>query len=96
LRHVLREIKYDCHVAALAGEGGASATTEHGHAPFPASGEGGDYVVIAAGENDPDGDLAVVGSVGGVQGAAAGIEADLSRYLGAKGEFQSGNINVLR
>ena len=47
-------------------------------AEFAAEGDGGEDVVGVAGKNDADRDLAVVGAVGGVEGAAAVVEANVS------------------
>ena len=69
LRHVLGEVENDGDVAALAGERGAAAAAEQRRAEFAADGDGGEDVVGIVGKNDADGNLAVVGAVGGVEGA---------------------------
>jgi hypothetical protein len=53
-------------------------------------GDGGDDVGFVARDDEADGDVAVVGGVGGVEGARAGVEADfaaetfgLGAYLGS-------------
>jgi hypothetical protein len=77
-RHVSRKIQHDGDVAALAGERGAAAAAEDGGSEFPAGGDCGEDVIGIAGENDADGNLTVVGGVGRVEGAAAGVEADVA------------------
>jgi hypothetical protein len=77
VRHVAGEIEDDGDVAALAGERCASSTAEQGRSEFAADGNRGENVIDVAGENDADGDLAVVGAVGCVEGAGAGVEADI-------------------
>src|SRR6266496_352474 len=80
-RHVLREIEYDGDVAALAGEGGASAATKQRGGEFAADGDCGEDVVGVVRENYADGDLTVVGAIGGVKGAGAVVEADFATNL---------------
>jgi len=80
-RHVLREIEYDGDVAALAGEGGASAATKQRGGEFAAEGDCGEDVVGVVRENYADGDLTVVGAIGGVKGAGAVVEADFATNL---------------
>ena len=83
-RHVLREVEDDGDVAALSGERGAAAAGEHGSVEVAAEGECGEDVVVIAGEDDADGNLAVVGAVGGVEGAGAVVEANVSCQSAAK------------
>ena len=45
---------------------------------FAGEGDGGDYVVVVPRKDYADGDLTVVGSVGGVQGASAVVETDFA------------------
>ena len=81
LVHVLGEIEDDGDVAALSGETGSSAAREDGSAVFSAQGDGGDDVCFVAGDDQADGDLAVVRRVGGVHGAASAVEADFAAHL---------------
>ena len=80
-RHVLGEVEDDGDVAALSGEGGAAAAAEHGRIEFAAEGECGEDVVGVVRENYADGDLAVVRTVGRVEGAAAVVEANVSTQM---------------
>ena len=88
LPHVFREIEHHGDVAALPGQRGASAAAEHRRAMLAAKADGGDYIVGVSGEDNSDGDLAVVGSVGGVEGAAAVVETDLAAQMAAQRGFQ--------
>ena len=65
-------------LVALAGEGGAGSAGEDGSVEVAAEGDGGDDVVFVAGNDDADGDVAVVGGVGRVESAGGGIEADFA------------------
>ena len=78
LVHVLGEVEDDGGVAALAGERGSCSAGEDGRVEAAAEGDGGDDVVFVEGDDEADGDVAVVGGVGGVEGAGAGVEADLA------------------
>jgi hypothetical protein len=85
LRHVLGEIEDDGDVAALSGEGRASAAAEQGSVEFAAEGDGGEDVVGIVRENYPDGDLAVIGAIGSVESAGTGVKADFAANLAAQG-----------
>src|SRR4029077_1880651 len=78
LREVLGEIHHHGGVAALAGERRASTAGKNGSTVFAAGGERRDDIVVAARDHDADGDLAIAGAVGGVEGAAAAVEADFA------------------
>ena len=65
------------HVDALAGEAGARAARQNRSAGGAAGCESGFDIGGIAGKDDADGKLAVVGAIGGVEGARAEIEADL-------------------
>jgi hypothetical protein len=83
-RHVLREVEDDGDVAALSGEGSAAASTEHRSVEFAGEGECGEDVVGVVRENYANGDLAVVGSVGRVEGARAVVKSNVSCQSAAK------------
>jgi len=76
--HVLGEVEDYCGVGGLAGEAGASAAREDGGVELAADVDGGDDVGFIAGDDEADGNLPVVGGVGGVEGSGAGVEADFS------------------
>ncbi len=76
---ILREIQHHRHVAALAGEAGAASPRQHGRAVAPADRERLDDVLDGARDHDADRQMPVVRGVGGVEGAAAGVEAHLAR-----------------
>jgi hypothetical protein len=59
---------------------------------FAAEGYGGEDVFFIAREDDADWDLAVVGTVGGVEGTAAGVEADVSAKVAAERGFEGRGI----
>jgi len=50
-----------------------------------AGGDGGDYVIVVAGDDDANRDLAVVGAVAGVERAAAVVETDFTVNTLAQG-----------
>jgi hypothetical protein len=64
-------------VAGLAGQAGPRAPGEHGRPVAPAGLQGGLDVASVPGEHHAGGHLTVVRGVGGVEGPAPGIEADL-------------------
>jgi hypothetical protein len=78
LSHVLGEVEDDRNIAALSGERGSATTAEQRSAELTADRNGGFDVVGIAWENYTDGNLAVVGTVGGVKGAAAVVETDIA------------------
>jgi homoserine dehydrogenase len=53
-----------------------------------AKSNGGKNIFFVAREYDSDGHLAVIGAVGGVERTAAGVEADFSAKVTAKGGFK--------
>ena len=79
--HVAGEIEHQGHVAALSGQRGSAAAAQERSAILARQRDGGDDVIGVAGKNYADGDLAIVGAVGGVEGAAAGIETDVAAEL---------------
>jgi hypothetical protein len=69
----------------LAGERRAATAAEKWRAELAAQCDRGQNIVGIAGEHDTDGNLAVVGTVGGVEGASAAVEADFAADLHAQG-----------
>ncbi len=90
--HVLREVEDDGDVAALAGERGAGSAGEDGGVEGAADGDGGDDVGFVAWDDDADGDVAVVGAVGGVEGVGGGVEADFAADVGAELLLEFGGL----
>jgi hypothetical protein len=84
LRHVPGEIENDGDVAALSGERGAAATAEKRSSELAANLDCGDHIIRVAGKHNADRHLAIVGAVGGVEGAGAAVEADFTSDLGAQ------------
>jgi hypothetical protein len=82
--HVLGKIEDHGYVAALSGERGTTTAAEYRSAEFAAGGDCCEDVIGVAGDDDADGDLAVVGGVGCVEGPAAGVEADFPSDAGAE------------
>ena len=78
---VLGPVDHHCLVAALPGQAGAAAAGQHRHVVLPAHRERGHRRVDVPGHHHPDRDLAVVGGVGGVRGAGAGVEPDFPVHL---------------
>ena len=82
--HVLGEVEDDGGVAALTGEAGSRSARERARRWRLADCYGGDDVGFVARNDDADGDVAVVGAVGGVEGFGGGIEADFAANFGAE------------
>ena len=59
-----------------------------------ADGDGGANVFSVAGNYDADGNLAIVGAVGGVEGAAAFVEANLAAKMAAERGFKGGCVEL--
>ena len=93
-RHVLRKVEDDGGVAALSGKRGASAAGEQRSAVVAAEGNGGENVFFVARNYDADRNLAVVGAVGRVEGAAARVEANLSAKVAAEGGFKRRGVEL--
>ena len=55
-----------------------------------AEGDGGEHVFFIARNYNADRDLAIVGAVGGIEGAAARVEAYLTPKMAAERSFQRG------
>ena len=53
----------------------------------------GDDVIGVAGKDHTNRDLAIVGAVGGIKGAAAGIETDVAADVAAQGLVQRGGVH---
>ena len=63
---------------------GSATATENGSAIFASEGDGGDYVVSIPRKDYADGDLTIVGSVGGVEGASAVVETNFAADVAAE------------
>jgi hypothetical protein len=94
IRHVLREIEDHRHVAALAGEGSSASAGEERRVMVAAKGDGGEDVFFVARDDYADRDLAIVGAVGRVESAGAGVEADFSAEMAVEGAFEGGGVEV--
>ena len=94
IRHVLREVEDDGGVATLSGERGAASAGEQRSAMFAAKGDGSDDVFFVARDDDADRNLAIVRAIGGVESAAAGVEADFSAKMAAEGGFEDSGIEL--
>jgi hypothetical protein len=94
IRHVLREIEDDGYVAALAGEGSSATAGEERSVMVAAEGDGREHVLFVAWNDYADRDLAVVGAVGRVEGAGAGVETDFSAEMAVEGGFEGGGVEV--
>jgi hypothetical protein len=80
LIHVLRKIQDHGNIAALTRQACAGSTSKNGSAILPASSHGGDDILIIAWNYEPDGDLAVIGSIGCVERATTAIEPHLAPH----------------
>ena len=76
--HVAGIIEDHGHIGALAGQAGSGAPRQNSSTGGPAGSQGGLYVRGVTREDDADGELAVVGGVGGVEGAGTEIETDFA------------------
>src|SRR5271156_4830759 len=84
LGHVFREVEHNGNIAALSSERSPTAATEDGSAEFTSQ-RGSCYDVVGvAGKNYSDGNLAIVGSVGGIKGAGAVVEANVTADMTAQ------------
>ena len=92
--HVAGEIEHQGDVAALSGQRSSAAAAQQGRAILARQGDGGDNVIGVAGKNYADRDLAIVGAVGGVESAAAGIKTDVAAEVLAEGLFQRNGIDT--
>jgi len=95
-RHVLREIEHDRYIAALTRERSACATGQQRGAMFAAENNRGENVFRVTRDDDPDGDLTVVRTVGRVEGTAAGVKSDFSAKVAPQSGFKSRSVNGLR
>ena len=77
-RHVSGEIEDDGDVAALAGKRSAAAAAKQGCTEIAAECDRGDHIVCIARQHYADRNLAVIRAVGGVECAAAAIEANFA------------------
>jgi hypothetical protein len=85
---VTGEVKDDGDIGGLAGDAGTCSTRKDGCADCAASGNSGFDVGDVAGQYDTDGELAIVGGVGCVQGARREIEADFATESGSKASLE--------
>ena len=90
--HVLREVEHHRDVAALAGEAGAGAPRQDRRVELPARRHRRDHIVGIARNDETDGNLTVVRAVGGVQRAAAAIEAHLAADHPLQLPFEVGGL----
>jgi hypothetical protein len=63
---------------------------------FAAEGDRGENVFGIARDDDSDGNLTVVRTVGRIQGAAAGVKTDLSAQMASESGFKRYGVNGLR
>ena len=86
--HVAGVVEDDGYVGALAGQAGSSAAGQDGGACGTTGGKRGLNVGCIAGQDHADGELAVVGGIGGVEGAGAEVELDVAAEGGLKQRFE--------
>ena len=84
-RHVLRKIQHDGDVAALAGKRCTAAAAKQRRTEFAAKGDSRENIVHVMREDDANRNLAIVGTVGGVESTAALIETDFAAQGAAQG-----------
>ena len=76
--HVLGEVEDNGVVDGLTGEAGAAAAGEDGDAGAAGDVDGGEDVVLVAGDDDADGFHLVDAGVGAVEDLREGVEADFA------------------
>ena len=86
--HVARVVEDDGDVGGLACEAGAGAAGQNGGSGGATGFEGGYDVGGVARVNDSDGKLAVVGGIGGEEGAGAEVEEDIAADGGTEARLQ--------
>jgi len=86
--HVLREVKDDGHIGALAGEACACAARQHRGSSGSAGGKSCFHIISISWNHDAYRKLAVVGGVGGVERSRTEVEADLSAKSGLKASVE--------
>ena len=90
--HVFREVEDDSDVATLAGERSPAATAKHWSAVLATGGDGGDYVIVVSGNYNTERHLAVVGTVAGVERAAAVIESNFAMKALSQASFETSRV----
>ena len=95
LRHVPGEIQNNSDVAALSRKRSPATAAQNWRAIFTSKRDGRNYVVYVAGKNDSDGDLTEVRSVGGVERAAAVVEADIAPNGMFERMLKAGAVDIL-
>jgi|SRR5580700_2399996 hypothetical protein len=93
-RHVFGKIEDDGDVAALSGERRAAATAEQRRAELAAEGDRGPNIVGVAREYDPNRNLAVVRTIGGIESAGTAVESDFTPDLRAQSFCQSLGVSL--
>ena len=78
LIEIFGPIHDDGHIAAASREARSATAREDGSAANTGDFNRLDHVIDVAGDDNSDGDLAVIRAVGSVEGPAAGIEPDLT------------------
>jgi len=63
---------------------------------IPADRNCGENVFLVARNHDADRNLAIIGAVGGIEGATARVEANLSTQVATERSFKRGNVKRVR
>ena len=92
LVHILREIQNHGHVAGLAGQTRARSAREYRSAEFSARRHRCDHILVIARDHQADRNLAIIGAIRRVHGAAAAIEADFPTQRPLEFIFQRGGL----
>jgi len=92
--HVFREIHDDGGIATLSGKRCSATAGEQWGAVVAAQGNGGEHVFFVARNYDADRNLPVIGTVGGIDGAAARVEANLAAKVTAESGFKRGGVDL--
>ncbi len=93
-RHIFGEIEHDGHIAALPGKRSSSTAAKDRRTVLPRDRHRGDHIVRVAGNDHSDRNLAVVGAVGSVEGAAAVVEANFAAEMAAQSRFQGFSVKM--
>src|SRR5215813_6292810 len=93
---VFRPVDHNCDVAALAGETGSASSRKQRGAELATCSECLNHVLLGLGNHHTDGNLTIVGAIGGIDSSASRIEANLAGDHFPQGTFQRSSIHLLR
>src|SRR5207253_3430279 len=84
------------NVAPLSGERGSTTTTQKGSTIFASQRGRGDDIFPVTREDHADGNLAIIGAIGGIERATRGIKTYVATYSTAQSLSQGRSIDRRR